>query len=58
MRTMFVSFYDALATYQQSQREGSVDRPHVIGEGQDFNIAIIKDVIANLQSAHIEFTKI
>jgi len=55
---MFVSLCDALTADQGSQREGSVEGLSTIGEGLDFNTVVIKEVVADLQSAHIEFTKL
>jgi len=53
-RPMFISFCDAPIADQESQREGCVEGLPAIGEGQDFNIAVIKEVVVDLYSAHTE----
>ena len=47
VRAMFISFYDAYAAYQQSQRDGQI-----------FNVDVVKETVADLQSAHVEFQKL
>ena len=44
---MFISFYDARAADQESQRERQV-----------FNTDVMKEAVVDLQSAHMEFEKL
>ena len=54
-RAIFVSFCDAPTIDEESQREGSVEGPPAIGECQDLNTDVMKEAIADLQSAHADF---